>query len=443
MKRAIQLARQRLLLLSIFLLIGAALLLYLRGPQFLTVYAQGGLPIVEEEIYPTYEFNLLKNPTGLLGLYLRNGGFRLFIADSGSHVIRMFDPASGTLTTVAGTVDTADYADGSPLSAQFKYPTGLTGKNYTWVECEYDYMAANAPQIGKIVLPPVRTDPLDGVLAPNLEMSSLPKPNPLPLGFTTYRTCYYHNYQDLHINDSQNYMIRRAVIGDVPDNQIEEVTTIAGSNVNGYTDGSPASAAFASLGGHTDSGDSCYILDSENNCIRVESGGTVSTFAGDGYPGFVDGYKSEARFSLPAGITKDDVGDIYVADMENHAIRKIDATGYVTTLAGTGDPGASDGQGSFASFDRPTSIVFNPADSVFYVADSDNNVIRRVDKFGNVTIYAGAPEGGMVDGYLTDARFDGPTDIVIRNGIMYVSDARNNMIRRIDMATGQVTTLIR
>jgi DNA-binding beta-propeller fold protein YncE len=128
--------------------------------------------------------------------------------------------------------------------------------------------------------------------------------------------------------------------------------------------------------------------------------------------------------------------------MGNHAIRMIDTGGYVTTLAGSGQAGYADGTGSQALFNLPTAVIFNAADGMTYVADSHNNCIRRIDSSGNVTTYAGSTEAGRVDGSLAQARFDGPVDLVINNGYMYVSDSRNNCIRRIDMANGQVSTYI-
>lgn len=193
-----------------------------------------------------------------------------------------------------------------------------------------------------------------------------------------------------------------------------------------------------------DIGDTCYIVDAENHCIRTMSAGTVSTFAGNGYPGFADGYRTSARFNLPGKMTTDGVGSMYVADIGNNAIRKIDASGYVTTPAGGGpyQYGKVDGQGAAASFARPTAVISNPADGMLYVADSHNNCIRKVDPAGNVTTYAGTGTAGLVDGNRSQAQFSMPTDLIIYGGYMYISDSLNNCIRRIDMSNGQVSTFI-
>jgi DNA-binding beta-propeller fold protein YncE len=105
-------------------------------------------------------------------------------------------------------------------------------------------------------------------------------------------------------------------------------------------------------------------------------------------------------------------------------------------------PGWADGQGTSACFSRPTAVVFNSADNMLYVADSHNNCIRRIDASGNVTTYAGTSEPGLVNGSLSQARFSMPTDLVILNGFMYISDSMNNVIRRIDMNACIVSTFI-
>ena len=176
--------------------------------------------------------------------------------------------------------------------------------------------------------------------------------------------------------------------------------------------------------------------------LRTWDGTSVATYAGTGSYGYVNGYRTSAKFNAPTKITKDNSGIMYVADAGNHVIRKIDAAGNVPTLAGTGQHGYVNGAGSVAKFSEPSSVVFNPADNMLYVADRMNNTIRRVDLAGNVTTYAGATTGGLVNGSRTAARFSGPVDLVINGGFLYISDSLNNVIRRIDMSAGQVTTYI-
>jgi serine/threonine-protein kinase len=223
------------------------------------------------------------------------------------------------------------------------------------------------------------------------------------------------------------------------------VETVCGSHTQGMADGSSSSASFSSLAGVSlDGTNEYYIADAGNHSIREWDGVNVSTVAGNGSSGFADGYGSAARFMVPGKTTRNPSGYLWVADIGNNAIRGIDAGDNVVTCAGAGpsQPGFVNGQGSQAQFNRPTSVFFNAADSMVYIADSHNNVIRRMDSSGNVTTYAGTGIPGLVNGSLSQAQFDKPTDIVIKNGFMYVSDTMNNVIRRIDMVNGVVTTYI-
>lgn len=172
--------------------------------------------------------------------------------------------------------------------------------------------------------------------------------------------------------------------------------------------------------------------------------GTVSTFAGSAYPGFADGYRTSARFNVPGKMTTDGGGNMFVADIGNNAIRKIDSSGNVTTTAGGGPFkfGKVDGKGAAASFFGPTAVVSNPANGMLYVADSHNNCIRQIDSAGNVTTYAGTGVAGLVNGDRLQARFSMPTDVIIVGSYMYVADSLNNCIRRIDMSNGQVSTYL-
>jgi hypothetical protein len=370
------------------------------------------MPHEEFHIQKTYTFNTLKNPTGLVWINMAPSGSKLYIADSGRHVIRVFNPSTGSLTTVAGTLDTAGYVNGTSWTAKFDYPTGLSGELRAWcgqTGCnQYNsWGICISPQI----------------------------------------TCY--NTHVLHINDSQNYVVRRLCTGDSSSNSgdctsvMNQVTTFAGTHSKGYWDGSASSATFAGMAGHTDDSGSCYMADSENHCIRKESSsGTVETFAGTDYPGFVNGYRTSARFNTPSKMVADGGGNMLIADVGNNAIRKIDSSGYVTTVAGLGDtqPGFADGASSVAKFNRPTSLV--QYGSYTYVADSLNNRIRMVDSSGNVSTYAGTGAKGLTNGAKESATFNQPTELVINGSFMYISDSANNVIRRIDMSTGTVSTYI-
>ena len=391
------------------------------------VKSQSGVAYYEGHVYVTYQFNTLKHPTGLLGLdnTISAGGsnttseFHLYISDSGNHVIRDFNGSTGNLSILAGTFGTTGYSNGSLASAQFNYPTGLSGTNTTTGVvngCDQWY----SPPYGHCCT---------ACIQPHIDR---------------------YNTQEIYVNDSQNFVVRRICAGNSQSatgncvGQLGQVVTACGSHAKGYVNSDGGSACFATLAGLMQSGSSYYyIADAENHAIRSWNGVNVYTYAG-GSPGFEDGYRTTAKFLAPAKTTMDTSGNMYVADLGNNAVRKIDQSGYVSTCAGGGPMAAGlvDGQGSGAYFSRPTSVVFNAADNMVYVADSHNNCIRRIDSAGNVTTYAGTGAAGLTNGPLMSAQFNMPTEIVIRGSFMYISDTLNNVIRRIDMANGQVSTYI-
>ena len=161
---------------------------------------------------------------------------------------------------------------------------------------------------------------------------------------------------------------------------------------------------------------------------------TVTTLAGQaGFWGSADGSGPAARFYWPSGIARDFAGNLYVADSENNTIRKITPAGVVTTLAGKADsPGWADGIGASARFSRPSGIVCG-AFGNRYVADTGNDTIRRISPAGKVTTLAG--QAGSA------ARFNHPVGIALdTSGIVYVTDTENHTVCEI-MPGGSVMTL--
>ena len=161
---------------------------------------------------------------------------------------------------------------------------------------------------------------------------------------------------------------------------------------NGSVDGTGSAARFlAPSSVAMDSGGNVYVADKNNNTIRkVTSGGGVTTLAGlAGIPASSDGTGSAARFNLPAGVSVDGSGNVYVADQNNSIIRKVTPSGVVTTLAGlAGSSGSSDGTGSAARFHLPSSVAVNSS-GIIYVADNGNSTIRKVTSTGVVDTLAG------------------------------------------------------
>lgn len=167
---------------------------------------------------------------------------------------------------------------------------------------------------------------------------------------------------------------------------------------------------------------------------------SVSTVAGSGVEGFKDGVVEEAEFDKPTGLAIDEAGNIYVADRMNHAIRKIDVQGVVTTLAGNGFYGYQDGTGDQAQFRYPRHLVLKAGGDLF-VSDYGNDRIRRVSTAGSVSTFAGSGVRGDKDGTGTAAEFDYPFGVAAdASGNLYVGDRRNQLIRKIS-PQAEVTTL--
>lgn len=222
------------------------------------------------------------------------------------------------------------------------------------------------------------------------------------------------------------------------------VSTYAGSGAYGTND-SPGTAARATfntpLGVAVDRYGHVYVADTFNHMIRkIAATGQVSTLAGSGVAGASDGAGTAASFNEPRGIAVGYDGTVYVAEFGNHLIRKISPQGVVSTLAGSGRPGDADGMGSAAAFRVPEGLVV-VGDGSVYVADTFNHKIRRIAPNGQVSTLAGSGRPGSADGTGSMASFNAPVGIAFHDGVLVIGDSGNHMVRRIDVASGLVTTL--
>jgi len=191
------------------------------------------------------------------------------------------------------------------------------------------------------------------------------------------------------------------------------VSTLAGNSTSGSIDGIGEAAQFNRLFGIIiiDEQGNIYVADFNNHQIRkVDANGLVTTIAGSGTDGFLDGPAETAQFNNPAGVTVDGQGNVYVADAGNRRIRKIDTNGQVTTLAGSGINGFMDGSGDVAQFKDPIDVAVDLQGNV-YVADHDDHRVRKVAANGQVTTLAGTGPhplfmiGGFMDGPRETAQF--------------------------------------
>ncbi len=161
---------------------------------------------------------------------------------------------------------------------------------------------------------------------------------------------------------------------------------------------------------------------------------TVSSVAGSGQRGFRDGPAMAARFDWPTGVAVNRKGEQFIADYDNHAIRKIDRFGWVTTFAGQGIPGFADGKGKEALFHGPNTIAIDQNDNL-YVADADNFRIRKITPDGVVSTVAGSGKRGNKEGPALEAEFVYPTGVAAApDGNLYVADRGAHRIKRITPA---------
>lgn len=209
-----------------------------------------------------------------------------------------------------------------------------------------------------------------------------------------------------------------------------KVETIAGSS-EGFSDGNALQAQFNTPSGVAiDRAGNIIIADTSNNRIRKLStdGSRVSTIAGTGVAGFADGRTDEAQFDGPIGLAVDKTGNLFIADTYNDSIRKVTTEGVVTTVAGTGAPGYNDGQATEAMFDTPSGVAVDK-DGNLFVADTGNRAIRKISASGEVTTIAGSASGGSGN---EEPRLDRPVGISItHDGFLFISDIDSGRIIRI------------
>lgn len=244
---------------------------------------------------------------------------------------------------------------------------------------------------------------------------------------------------NVYVTDFGDHVIRRISREDV----VSTWAGVAGSQ--GSTDGTGSDARFSQpLGVGVDAAGNVYVAEVGNHTVRrITPGRVVSTLAGTArQTGSADGLGANARFNNPRGLTLDTAGNVYLADTLNHTIRRITPTGVVTTVAGiAGRPGTADGPVGQAQFRSPSFLALDASGNL-YVTDAGNHTIRKLTPQGVVSTVAGVPgQEGSADGPGNQARFNGPRGLAVDEaGNIVVADFGNHTIRQI-LPSGYVTTL--
>ena len=301
----------------------------------------------------------------------------LYIADRGNQRIRMVTASSGTISTIAGSSTIGLSGDGGPAAkATFTLPTGIA---------------------------------IDAT-------------------------------GNLYIADENNRAIRRISTSGI-------ITTVAGTGQFGYS-GDNGQATKAKLAGPqgvaVDASGNLYIADSGNERIRyVNISGIITTIAGTGAAGFSgdSSAATAATFSNPVGVALDASGNVYVADLDNNRIRRFVVGGAVTTFAGT-TTSAGDGGPSTQARVEPWAVAVDSSGNL-YIADRSEQRVRKVAPSGTISTVAGTGQTGFGgdNGPGALALLSTPNDVAVdASGNVYIADAGNNRIRRVDASTGTITT---
>lgn len=373
----------------------------------------------------------LDGPSGLA----LDGTGNLYIAMQDNATLRKLALATGEVSTVVGIPWRHTGLDGTGTAATLHQPAGLRwdGRDSLYIVDSGGHTLRRMFLANRQVLTAIGQHNLPGSLDDKGTAARLYHPGDVLID-TLYNT---------YMSDSANHTIRRAD----PSGLVSTLAGLAGQA--GSADGVGSAARFNGPGGLAqDSIGNLYVADSANQLVRrldPQTGQVTTVAGGTGSAGFIDGVGSTARFATPIGLAFDGQGSLYLADRDNQAIRRLDlASGMVSTLAG-GRSGSADGVGSAAQFYCPTFLAHDRRDGSLYVSDQNNSTIRRIAVATRQvsTVAGSAATIGAADGIGPAAQFVGPHSVVVdRDGIAYVSDLADRTIRKIVLATGQVSTWV-
>ena len=362
----------------------------------------------------------------------------MYIADFNNHRIRKVD-TNGIISTVAGTGESGFSGDGgAATSAKISYPYGVAiGSSDNIYIAEWNNNRIRKVDTNGIISTVAGTGESgfsgDGGAAKSAQISS---PDNI---------LFYNN--SLYIADTRNKRIRKIENVNSSDSENQIITSIAGSDMYNGDNILASTAHLEPRNPAFDKDGNLYFAERTTHRVRkIDTNGVLTTVAGNETAGYSGdgGLGTSAQISSPRSVTVDNNGNIYISDVGNSRIRKVDTNGIITTYAGTGESGYSgDGDAATsAKINFPYQLTTDQ-DGNLYFADAVSGMVRKVDTNGIITTVAGTGAAGYGGdgGAATSALLNAPLGVDIDpNGNIYIADASNHIIRKVD-TNGIITTV--
>jgi sugar lactone lactonase YvrE len=337
----------------------------------------------------------------------------LWVTDG--YAVRKVSPA-GVVSTVAGLPSQTGYGDGTGASARFAYPTGIA------VDASGNAYVADWQVIRKVTP--------TGVVTTFVGQTAVPGSVDGPAGAARFQMLLalaMDGAGNLLAVDFQQQLGGAGLVRKIT--PAGQVSTLAGHlNAGGSQDGQGSGAAlWYPRGIACDAAGNVFVSESAGRIRKIAPDATVTTVAGDGLAGAADGPGASARFAQPNGMAADAIGNLYIADQQGSAIRKLSPAGWVSTFAGAAQVyGMADGASAAATFSAAASPAIDGQGNILLV---DGTAVRRISPLGVVSTLAGGPDAGNDDGAAPAARFVALSGLTMdASGNAYVAGNNNCMI---------------